>query len=119
MAVIPQRRTAATFAAMISRCLVAVAATLRVPDLGVAATEIGEHRRRDLAGVGAGIVGVDVLGAPADRGSAEPFAGDPDRRERRQDEQVPVVETGDKRDEASRTSAPRRTRSGSSSSSSR
>ena len=44
-------------------------APLRVADDDVAAAELGEHRRRDLAGVGARVVARAVLRAPGDRRS--------------------------------------------------
>ena len=50
-----------------------VLAALGVADDDVGAAELGQHRRRDLAGVGAGVLGRDVLGAVPDR---EPVAVD-------------------------------------------
>ena len=61
---------------------------LRVADLDVTAAELGQDRPTDLAGLRAGVLGREVLGAERDTGSGQHVSHSRQRREGRQEEQA-------------------------------
>ena len=67
----PCLSAAAAFCATSAIAFAVQRAPLRVADDDVAAAELGEHRRRDLAGVGARVVARAVLRAPVDRAAVQ------------------------------------------------